>query len=436
MRRLQWIQTKLFIWAWHALCQVSLELRQQWDACTRRSSHIYTQKKRTPSTLQSMKNNEFRCLKNDRNSHFSALEIQSEAISQALQSFCPDTFSLLRIFLPPVASQAHTYFCHIFCFHYVREKSHWDVLALVWWPQLSFQIAVFKLQVTFKRVRAKESGNDWFKNLLAIFTTYHVSLCRQFSISAVISVFFLLHSLSASYPLRSWWAPGGAAAWSRRTPAPRCPPSAAPPSPRSRSALLHPRPTPGHHTQTRTRSLSRPPRPRGRQDQRSLPALHSSSPAPTPALHRPTRTGRAPPGTRLLPAHSLNPVWVRLRMEELKTREKLAPGLWASRSYEGSLWSQEVTENSKKLNRRRKSTHADLFFTLLANETRESKLCSSLTVCGSLSLWLPHCKVKGGKMRGSGYEWGGRGDESEAEGRCGGATVEDAQPLVSCVCSC
>lgn len=352
-----------------------------------------------------MKNNEFRCLKNDRNSHFSALEIQSEAVSQALPSFCPDTFSPLRIFLPPVASQAHTYFCHIFCFHNVRQKSRRDVLCF----GVLTSIKLFKLlSSNFKRLSGEfranaetETGNDWFENLLAIFTTYHVSFSKRFSISAVISVFFLLRSPSASYPLRSWWAPGGAAAWSRRTPAPRCPPSAAPPSPRSRSALLHPRPTPGHHTQTRTRSLSRPPRPRGRQDQRSLPALHSSSPAPTPALHRPTRTGRALPGTRLLPARSPNPVWVRLRMEELKTREKLAPGLWASRSYEGSLWSQEVTENSKKLNHRRKSTHADLFFPLLADETRESKLCSSLTVCGSLSLfqarWLPHCKVKGGE---------------------------------------
>lgn len=55
-------------------------------------------------------------VENDRNSHFSALEIQSELASQVLQSFWTDTFSLLRIVLPPVTSQDHAYFCHIFCF--------------------------------------------------------------------------------------------------------------------------------------------------------------------------------------------------------------------------------------------------------------------------------------------------------------------------------
>lgn len=96
-----------------------------------------------------MKNNEFRCLKNDRNSHFSALEIQSEAVSQALPSFCPDTFSPLRIFLPPVASQAHTYFCHIFCFHNVRQKSRRDVLCF----GVVTSIKLFKLlSSNFKRL--------------------------------------------------------------------------------------------------------------------------------------------------------------------------------------------------------------------------------------------------------------------------------------------
>lgn len=72
-------------------------------------------KKRTPSTLQSMKNNEFICLKNDRNSHFSALEIQSEAVSQALPSFCPDTFSPAQD-LPPSSRIASS---HIFLSHFL-----------------------------------------------------------------------------------------------------------------------------------------------------------------------------------------------------------------------------------------------------------------------------------------------------------------------------
>lgn len=140
--------------------------------------------------------------------------------------------------------------------------------------------------------------------------TFFVFLCDS-SISESYFPGFLPSSPSASYPLRSWWAPGGAAAWWRRTPAPRCPPSAAPPSPRLRSASLHPRPTPRHHTRTRSRPL-RPPEPR--QDERCRPALRSSSPAPTPGRHRPGRTGRRaswhPPAARLLPKCSLG--WAKM----------------------------------------------------------------------------------------------------------------------------
>ncbi|TNN71409.1 hypothetical protein EYF80_018358 [Liparis tanakae] len=69
-----------------------------------------------------------------------------------------------------------------------------------------------------------------------------------------------------------------------------------------------------HHSQTRTRSPSRSLRPlERRQVERCHPALRSSSPAPTPGLRQPTRTGREPPGTHLLLSRSLNPGWVQLK---------------------------------------------------------------------------------------------------------------------------
>lgn len=136
-------------------------------------------------------------------------------------------------------------------------------------------------------------------------------------------------SKSVSYPLRSWWAPEGAGAWWRQTPTPRCPPSVAPQFPRSRSASLPLLPTPHRHTRTRTRSPSQLlllPGRRRDQDHHSHLAPHSSSPAPTPALRRPKRTGRAPPGNRLLLACSLNPLWVRLKLE-INNQQDLSSGL-------------------------------------------------------------------------------------------------------------
>lgn len=169
-----------------------------------------------------------------------------------------------------------------------------------------------------------QGGINWGEMTYALAILQHIthlsannSLLQLWFLYFCVIVLLISVFSSLSYPLRSWWAPVGAAAWWRRTPAPQCPQSAAPLSPRWRSALLRPQPTPCHHVLTRNRSLSRPPRPRGRrhQDQRSHPALYSSSPAPTPARHGPRCTGRAPSGTRLLSARSLNPVWVRLRWD-------------------------------------------------------------------------------------------------------------------------
>lgn len=214
---------------------------------------------------------------------------------------------------------------------------------------------------------------------------------------------FLSRSLSASYPPRRWWAPGGAATWSRRPPAPRYPPSASPPSPRSRSASLHPRPTPRHHAPTRTLSLSRPPLPRG---------CCSSCPAPTPVRHWPWRTCWAPPGTCLPPARSQNPVWERLRLDKIMRKRKIASGLCQSGSDRENIQEKKV---------HRCSSQSSLLFPLVLQwEAAESLLVSD----SLLSFWLPHCKVKGGKMRGSGSEWGGRGSRGGGEGRCR-ATVEN-----------
>lgn len=334
-------------------------------------------------------------------SHFSALEIQSELASQAFRSVWADTFFLLKIFLPPVTSQAHTYFCHICCFHTVNSQDKSvhlffssESLSLSCFGMAtsinlsSFQIAVLETSSVFQRSSSNQrvtlANGTGAGNTIHIYQQAISYFSCDFSISVSCS---LSQSASVSYPLRSWWAPGGAAAWSRRTPAPRCPPSAAPLSPRSRSASLHPRPTPRHHTPTRTRSPSRPPRPQDhRQDQCSHPAPHSSSPAPTPALHRPTRTGRAPPGTRLLPTHSLNPVWVRLRWDEVESK-KYWPQVCEEPEVIKNLSDLEGSlRNYEKLTQRGiKSTHADLsassffFFPLFANEeTRENLWNSAL----------------------------------------------------------
>ncbi len=313
----------------------------------------------------------------------------------------------------------------------------------------SFRIAVFESSSVFQRSSSNQRvtlvNGTGAGNTLHIYQQAISYFSCDFSISVPCS---LSQSPSASYPLRSWWAPGGAAAWSRRTPAPRCPPSAAPLSPRSRSTSLHPRPTPRHHTPTRTRSPSRPPRPRDhRQDQRSHPAPHSSSPAPTPALHRPTRTGRAPPGTRLLPARSLNPVWVRLRWDEVESK-KYWPQVCEEPEVIKDLSGLEgVTWNEKKADSKRNKVHTCwsqcflLSFSFLSSQMRRHVKAHE-TLLFSDSLWLSFA-LSGtltaslqSKGREDEREWiwvrerAGRGDETEAEGRCG-ATVGDAQPLMS-----
>lgn len=236
----------------------------------------------------------------------------------------------------------HIWSSHIFSVfssstHKIRQSicfflCHWASPALLWWPQLTSQ--AFKLLSDKLKSLFQMRGNNGLK-MHSQFSQYIQSLSASiFSLSvSSFSWYLSLSPSSVSYPLRSWWAPEGAAAWSMQTPAPRCPLSAAPLSPRSRSALLHPRPTRCHHTPTRTRSPSRPPHPLDHrqdqdQDRHCHLVLHSSSLAPTPELRRPTHTARAPPGTRLLLARSLNPVWVRLRF-----KKNLASGLWGARSH-------------------------------------------------------------------------------------------------------
>lgn len=175
------------------------------------------------------------------------------------------------------------------------------------WPQIA---VVFNLKDFL--------GPIWVKGSLKPDSASLVSLLQTF---CCLSPNFLI-----SYPLRSWWVPGCEGVWWKQTPAPRCPPSAAPPSPRWRSASLPPPSTLHHHIPTRTRSPIRPPRPQDQeQDQRSHPHLHSSSPAPTPALRRPTSTGQGTSSTHLLICHFLNPVWVR-RVGEVRSK-KLTSGL-------------------------------------------------------------------------------------------------------------
>lgn len=157
-----------------------------------------------------------------------------------------------------------------------------------------------------------------------------------------------------SYPPRSWWVPGCEGVWWKQTPAPRCPPSADPPSPRWRSASLPPPSTPRchhHHTLTQTRSLSRPPRLQDQeQDPCSHPHRHSSSPAPTPALRRPTSTGWGTSSTHLLFVHFLNPDWVRMEVWKAKTWPQAYHALniirktLKSKRRKGGRWSTQKTQ--------------------------------------------------------------------------------------------
>lgn len=153
-----------------------------------------------------------------------------------------------------------------------------------------------------------------------------------------------------------------------------------------------------------------------------FPCTHSRA---TPAHTHGPGASRHPPTACSLPKSSLGEVKVQ---EKPRLRFVRSP-----KSLRVSLWCRGVTENLEKLTQREiKSRHAkkgcnrsQRLLSFLSSQMRrhvragkssESKLCSSLTVCGALSLfqarWLPHCKVKGGKMRASTYEWG-----SEREGR-------------------
>lgn len=284
---------------------------------------------------------------NDWDAHFWAPEIQSETgLTQALFL----VFFIWHIFpardcLPSshIAS-SHTLFCHIFSdFKKRKKKSHrgWDTVGfppslLCFGLTTSIKFSNCTRQ-NFKCVseefwqpqnnpdvsREHKPEIEWKRLIGIALAIFHNILSISVKFSGTVWSACSFYSLkSQPYPQRSWWAPEGAAAWWKRTPAPRCPPSAALQSPKWRSAWLRPRPTPRHHNPTRTRSPSRPPRRLDRrQDQRSQPAPHSSSLAPTPARHRPTSKGRAPPGTRLLPACSQNPVWVRSAKGETEPKK-------------------------------------------------------------------------------------------------------------------